>query len=477
MSPTIDVHTHIFSALDIPLEGYLLSRRSERRLGRLIDPWISIFPMPQLFGYVARRARERCVTRRLENDVKRGWFYTAVLWLYGKLSNQRFLDWEDSLTGCSATNADRMIEAWPKVDLFVPLMIDYEYWFANSLDNSLGEQIDTVYCDVVVPHLGKIHPFVPFDPARELAYRKGMVNPDGQLEKHCPLPLVKEAIECKGFIGVKLYNSLGYRPHGNADSELALKRRHIAVRNQKLPYLFDGEEYDEVLCELYDYCVDNEVPITAHCVMDGIEAYPGASLDFGQARFWDEVLRQERYKNLRLNLAHFGWNQSPGQGYAGSESRVRDVCRLIVKYDHVYTDVSHHRLSSRGGREQFVQGYRRMMTDFSSDIEKIKRRILFGSDWHVLERMAGCREFLDDYQRVLEEAGLFADGELGRFRGGNALEFLGLLAGGSNRKRLLRLYQTHGTSVPEWYRLAGGLPGLTVSSLAPAKATPLAGVH
>jgi hypothetical protein len=55
-SPIIDVHTHIFSALDIPLEGYLLSRRSENRLGRYLDPVLSVFPLPQLFRYVAGRA-------------------------------------------------------------------------------------------------------------------------------------------------------------------------------------------------------------------------------------------------------------------------------------------------------------------------------------------------------------------------------------------------------------------------------------
>lgn len=30
-TPIIDVHTHIFNAADIPLEGYLLSRNSEKR--------------------------------------------------------------------------------------------------------------------------------------------------------------------------------------------------------------------------------------------------------------------------------------------------------------------------------------------------------------------------------------------------------------------------------------------------------------
>lgn len=477
MQPTIDVHNHIFSALDIPLEGYLLSRRSERRIGRMIDPWISIFPMPQLFGYVARRARERCVTRQLDSEVNRGWFYAMVLWIYGKLSGQRFLEWEDSLSSCAAANSDRLIDTWPDVQLFVPLMIDFEYWFANSLDNPLGEQIDAVFRDVVVPHLGKIHPFVPFDPARELAYRKGMVSPDGQLETNPPLELVRDAIEAKGFIGVKLYNSLGYRPLGNDDAEASMKRRHIAVRNQKLPYLFDGEEYDEVLCDLYDYCVDHEVPITAHCVMDGIEAFPGASFDFGQARFWDEVLKQDRYKTLRLNLAHFGWNQAPGQGYAGSESWTKDVCRLIVKYDNVFADVSHHRVLTESGRNQFIEGYRQMKTDFSADLEKIKSRILFGSDWHVLRRMRGYREFLDKYQRVLVQAEIYSTSELDRFRAENALEFLGLRAGGRNRERLLFLYQTYGSSVPDWYRQAGRLAGMTISPGAPLQSMPVAGVH
>jgi predicted TIM-barrel fold metal-dependent hydrolase len=450
-SPIIDVHAHIFSALDIPIEGYLLSRRSERRLGVFLDPFISIFPMPQLFGYVAKRARERCVTRLLDKDSKRGKFYTLILWLYGVAAGQRFLDWEDSLSSCSEKNTDRLIDTWPDVDLFTPLMIDYEYWFKNSLDNSLGDQIDTVFKKVVLRHKGKIHPFVPFDPARELAYRKARISPDGQLEADRPMTLVKEAIEKKGFIGVKLYNSLGYRPLGNADATVSLMRRRIAVRNNKMTYLFDGEEYDGVLCELYDYCVDNEVPITAHCVMNGIEAYPGASFHFGQAKFWDGVLQQERYKNLRLNLAHFGWNQEPDQGYAGDESWAKDVCDLIVKYDNVYADVSHHRVLTPKGRKSFVDGYRQMQKDYPNHMEKIKKRMLYGSDWHVLRRMRGHQKFLEDYGRVLVKAEFYAEDELEDFRGGNAFEFLGLLPGGRNRERLESFYRAHGIVPPAWF--------------------------
>jgi hypothetical protein len=31
MVPVIDVHTHLFNALDIPVEGYLISRRVEKK--------------------------------------------------------------------------------------------------------------------------------------------------------------------------------------------------------------------------------------------------------------------------------------------------------------------------------------------------------------------------------------------------------------------------------------------------------------
>ena len=50
-----------------------------------------------------------------------------------------------------------------------------------------------------------------------------------------------EAAMGMGFIGVKLYNSLGYRPLGNGDEKVSLMRRRIAVRNNMMTYLFDGE--------------------------------------------------------------------------------------------------------------------------------------------------------------------------------------------------------------------------------------------
>jgi hypothetical protein len=87
MKPIIDIHVHLFNAVDIPLEGYLRSRRSEKR--KLLDlEYIAAFiPGPHIFTYLAERMRERCITRELKIGEK-GCIYSFLLWLYGKSMRQ-----------------------------------------------------------------------------------------------------------------------------------------------------------------------------------------------------------------------------------------------------------------------------------------------------------------------------------------------------------------------------------------------------
>ncbi|MGB2698541.1 MAG: amidohydrolase family protein, partial [Candidatus Zixiibacteriota bacterium] len=334
-----------------------------------------------------------------------------------------------------------LVETWEDIDLYVPLMIDYEYWFKNTIDYKLEDQIKLVH-QIVLAHKGRIHPFVPFDPARELVYQVGMNNPDGQLEKYGSLNLVKDAIEKRGFIGVKLYNSLGYKPLNN--KEVEDHRKLMAIRNEKMQYLFRGEEYDRVLSDLYRYCEENEVPITTHCGMYGIESYPDASFHFGEARFWEDVL--SKYKNLRLNLAHFGWNQKVR--YGGEKSWVKDICRMMNKFENLYTDVSCHRVTTHNDRQGYLYDYKRIRRDYPI----VKKRLLFGTDWHVLKRVRNYKKFKDGYVEVLKHNNLFTDAEIKDFLGGNALKFLGLLPGGKNRKRLEEFYNAHKIAQPKWFR-------------------------
>jgi predicted TIM-barrel fold metal-dependent hydrolase len=268
-----------------------------------------------------------------------------------------------------------------------------------------------------------------------------MLNPDGNPETISSLDLVKKYIREKGFIGVKLYNSLGYKPLWNREVEN--QRRKIAYH--KNYYRFSGHEYDAVLSELYQFCVEEEVPITAHCVMDGIEAYSQASWDFGQAKYWAEVLGQERFKNLKVNLAHFGWNSK--YKWDHRKSWVEDICRMMNLYENLYADSAHHRVVIPSERKNFIRDYKEIFPQFP----KVKERLLFGIDWHVIKRVENFINFKRDYITVLGESGLNS-AEIDAFLGGNALKFLGLLPGGKNRNRLKDFYLYNHIEEPQWFK-------------------------
>lgn len=433
MKPIIDVHSHIFNAMDIPLKGYLLSRKFEG---------ITKFLAPVLVRIVAK-----CVRDRLKYEKGKclcsGLTCSAALSLVYSIAGKDYKTWVNTLSKEIEDITEELIKTFESdgIDLHVPLMIDYEYWFKNSKDIYIERQIDDIFNNIIKPNKGKIHPFVSFDPAREIAFRKGMKNPDGKPERFGSLNLVKDAINKKGFIGVKLYNAMGYKPFNNhtVDSN----RRKIALHKKK--YVFKGEEYDEVLSELYEYCIKEDIPITTHCNMDGSESYPDASFDFGQPKFWKEVLDQERFKKLRLNLAHFGWNKK--QAYDGPRSWVKTIAEMLGNYENLYTDVSHHEVLKESNIPIFQSTYK-ILTDNYPDL---KERLLFGIDWHVIKRVKNYSQFKKNYVRILKHNDLFDEEEIENFLGGNAIKFLGLQSGGKNRIRLKTFYQNNDITPPDWY--------------------------
>ncbi len=470
MKPVIDVHEHIFRGRDIPLKGYLLSREYEEWYIRLLAP--------VLFTIIEKAIR---------GEMK-GWLPNLVLGAAEKYMGAGYRRWADILSMRDVGEITaKLVETFKKdrIDLYVPLMIDFDYWFKDPRPVSIAEQIETVYRKVVLPYKGRIHPFAPFDPARELAYRAGLPGPsdpdDGPPEKDSSLELAKEAVRRKGFIGVKVYNTLGYRPLAN--TAVDAKRRWIFQRNGRMRYAaFTGEEFDGVLSELYDFCEREEVPITAHCVSSGIEAYPGASFDFGDPKFWRPVL--DRFPRLHVNLAHFGWSKPEGYlpkvhwalirrswqrmldavgergektGPDGEETWVGEICEMMEKYPYLYADVAHHMVMEDADIPKFQASYRAMCAVFP---RVIPERLLFGIDWHVITRVDRFTEFVERYVRVLSGGKIFSPEEMDQFFGGNGLRFLGLLPPGTrsktgwtgNRRRLRAFYKRKHMREPAWFR-------------------------
>jgi len=432
MKPIIDVHSHIFNAKDIPLKGYLLSRKFDG---------ITQYLAPVLVRLVAKCIRDRIDNNNIEG-LNRGLACVAALAAVYKITGKQYKKWVDTLSKEVEEITKELIDTFSadNIDLYIPLLLDFEYWYKNSKDVCIDKQINFVHKNIIIPYEGKIHPFVPFDPAREIAFRKGMKNPDGKPEKYGSLGLVKEAIAEKGFIGVKLYNAMGYKPYNNHTVDI--NRRKIALHKKR--YIFKGEEYDEVLAELYDYCISEDIPVTSHCGMEGSESYPGSSFDFGQAKFWKDVLDQERFKKLRLNLAHFGWNKK--QEYDGPKSWVKDISEMLGNYENLYTDVSHYEVLDERNFSSFTNTYKILNENYPA----LKNKLLFGIDWHVIKRVKNFAQFKNNYLRILKHNGLFNETEIENFLGGNAINFLGLNKGDKTNKRLKNFYRQNSIKSPTW---------------------------
>ncbi|MDD5087920.1 MAG: amidohydrolase family protein [bacterium] len=428
----VDLHAHIFNAWDIPLVGYLESRQELRQFER-IKRWF------------IKHVISRCIRgdKPPEPSPNPGLPGNFDCWLLKRVFPTGYMRWAHVL-GMNVVNiAERLRDTYPSYGLFVPLMVDYEYWFDSTKDVLIDAQVEEIFSKVVLPFGGLIHPFVSFDPARQLAFEGHYPNPDGYLETINPQEMVEDAILHKGFIGVKLYNSLGYRPFWNAEVEE--QRRKIALHGTRYKY-FTGADYDRVLCRLYQFCADNGVPITTHCHATGIEAYQGASEVFGEPSLWWPVL--ELYPELHLNLAHFGWYRKDGEGYGGRDSWVEEICDQFSAFDHLYADVAHHEVIQVKKKGQFIRDYH----DLFRDHPEAKQRLLFGTDWHVFIREEKHRDMHTEYEDVLRQAGGLTDTEIADFLGGNALRFLGLRPGDRNRGRLTQFYQDHNITPPEWYQ-------------------------
>jgi predicted TIM-barrel fold metal-dependent hydrolase len=431
MKPIIDAHTHLFCGKDIPLKGYLLSRKYKKGLN-----WLCSLLIPRI---------AKCIRKETEQPKSKGKKLKCnpLMGLIGLFFGKEYLHWAKTLSKDVESITADLLDTFRNdgVHLYIPLLIDFEYWMINTPDNLIKEQIELYHDKIIIPHKGLIHPFVSFDPARELAFRKGLTNPEGDPDTDGSLNLVKDAIENKGFIGVKLYNAMGYKPFDN----VSVEHLRTKIPMHKIKYTFSGEEYDDVLAELYDYCVENEVPITTHCGMYGSESYYNASFDYGAPQFWRAVLDQEKYKKLHLNLGHFGWYTK--KGYA-EDTWVKEICKMLQEYDNLYTDVSCQRVVVEKHTQKFKDDYRKMCTDFPI----VKQRLIYGTDWHYLICVPDFVDYKQKFIQVLQYDNNFSDEEIDDFLGGNAMKFLGFYNGSKAVQRLEKFYDKNGIGAPQWFQ-------------------------
>lgn len=162
------------------------------------------------------------------------------------------------------------------------------------------------------------------------------------------------------YAGIKVYPPLGFDPWPDDIEEL-----------KKVEFL-------------YGFCMEKQIPITSHCSDEGFCIISRHDMNaFTSPAKWEKALA--KYSGLKLNLAHFGKNDS-------SKDWQKRVIELISRYDNVYTDISYTAVD-----DNFYKVLKDIMDDCRDEElrNKLKTRILFGSDFMIdlLEIKSYCKYF------------------------------------------------------------------------------------
>jgi predicted TIM-barrel fold metal-dependent hydrolase len=209
------------------------------------------------------------------------------------------------------------------IDICTPLMMDMAYCKKfgggiKSFEDQIAETENAVEAINKKYDRVRMCPFIAADPNR-----KDIVD------------IVKNALAGGVFKGIKIYPVMGF----TAD--------------------------DKRLYPIYEYCVENNIPITTHCQNGGI---PGLKeyYQLADPKYWAAVLKD--FPALTLNLAHNDRTGSPWQA---------EIAQLIKTYPNVYTDISYDTEMWFMPRRYFKSIKQMLQTP------KIQERLLYGTDWYM----------------------------------------------------------------------------------------------
>lgn len=361
-----------------------------------------------------------------------------------------------------------------RIVLMTPAIVDFSKWLEDEDQLSIEEQVDVMARIACRRDGPRVHGFVGFDPLRQALYDHHQRKPTDK----DPMAVVRRAIEVArivdgtstkttgGFVGVKLYPPMGFR---------AIDNKHLSDDRFNEPaYLRSpdmglgseiGRKLDTALSKLYTWCSANNVPIMAHTSHSF-----GPNSDYEDRAdpiFWANVLKQDAFPRLRINLAHFGHFNKAVQ-YARPESYV-DKCwewtigKIIASSTeaYVYADISSLGEILKTGPSRKLVG---CMKAFKEHFPNSDERLLYGTDWSMIAqedrfpKLLSSKPFPDVMTFFLKAVG-YNNTQIEGIMFRNAVRFLGLSKGereafgeNSTRARLEKFYTAHNLST-DWMRV------------------------
>ncbi|KAA3621300.1 MAG: hypothetical protein DWQ08_14275, partial [Proteobacteria bacterium] len=282
--------------------------------------------------------------------------------------------------------------------LIAPALVDYSRWLQESPRSPFHDQVEVLGLIASRPSGPVIHSYAPFDPLREIYYRKASTG-GNPAETEAALELVETALDEHGFIGVKLYPPMGFRPTGNIDESVYPKH----VIDDIGPTL--GAQLDEAMEDLFVAVESRDACVLAHAANSN-ESGDG----FGQRAdpaYWLPVFRA--HPRLRVCLAHFGGFDSISASAVGSTRPENSWEWTLGAYldEHrrirggeapVYGDLSYYSEVLVGDSAKRSESARYLL-EFIRRFDPDCRHLLYGSDWMML----GIERNHVSYAKIIEE--------------------------------------------------------------------------
>jgi predicted TIM-barrel fold metal-dependent hydrolase len=355
----------------------------------------------------------------------------------GRSIFSRYFAWGELLIGYRETIAETYYSLYDpqntRIMLTAPCIVDYNYWLQDQTPSPLKDQMELMSA-LSLRQPRPMHGFMAFDPLREVRRK-----PD----EPSPLAIVQEAVTKLGFLGVKLYSPMGFKPTGNAEQGLGFP----AYASMSEPGF--GAALDKALDGLYAWCEENEVPIVAHTA-DSQAAGPGYGAR-AEPKLWGKVLA--KYPALRLDFAHFGFfTNAMSQADASSQfgkTWEGEIAGYIKggKFPNVYADISYlHWVLEGSASKEHVDAAKKLFAKYFETDPRCER-LMFGTDWNMSGRAEGAGQYVDNVEAFFGGLGLKGK-QLDNLFYKNALRFTGLGQRGKAEARLRSFYEAAGKPFP-----------------------------
>lgn len=232
-------------------------------------------------------------------------------------------------------------------DAVIPLVMDITHNGGN--EKLLEKQLADTSAQILA-YPGRIFPFVAVNTKRPEHFS-----------------IMEIALNGRGFVGVKLYPSLGY-----------------SVNSPEM-------------IKVYAYCEERGVPILMHCSEGGFY-YSDETRNNSDPALWAPIL--EKYPNLKICFGHFGGAKYLATKEIPASCWTRTILELMTKFNGVYADIAYHSEPMDGGAGE--QNYFRNLSLLLQNPD-YRDRILFGTDYFLSRQRLTEKSYWKYFRKHLSE--------------------------------------------------------------------------